>query len=149
MAKKMLTFRFDYSEDGGGTWKETTPVTFSVVRWDVKILNEELVTHVLEDKNKIVSFTADRIVLSVTVDVQNFYSAVDTNNANYIWLQRWRSKPLKRISHDSGEILDGLNYWASVANTYYVECEPEQEAEKINANWRKLELVLKVAETLV
>lgn len=143
-----ITMRFDYSENGGTTWKETVPVEFDILKWDVRIVNEELVTHILDDGNEIVPFFADRVVLALTVDVQNFYPAVDTGNASYVWLQRWRSKPLLRISHAAGLKLDGLDYWNSATNTNYVVCEPDQEAEKINRKWRKVELVLKLARTL-
>lgn len=148
MAQSTLTFRFDYSEDGGATFKETTPVTFNVCDWDVKIINEGLVDHVLDADNELVSYQANRVRLRIVVDIPNFYSTVDTNNANYLWLQKWRAKPLLRISHTSGVKLDGLDLWASNTNTNYVVCEPDSEAEKINANWRKIELVLNLAKTI-
>ena len=142
MASK-LTFRFDYSEDGGTTWKESTPVTFAVVDWDVKIVNEEVVRHELEADGEVISLQENRVRLRIKVDVDNFLPAVDSSNASYLWLQKWRAKPLLRISHDAGaSALDGLNLWASATNTNYVTCEPDQEAEKINASWRVVELVL-------
>jgi hypothetical protein len=148
MAKTQLTFRFDYSDDGGSTWKESTPVTFTVVDWDLKIVNELLVEHVLDADNKIVRYWAQRVQLRITVDVPNFTPSADSGHTDWIWLQAWKTKPLKRISHDSGETLDGANYFASATNAYYVECEPEEEGEKINADWRKMEMVLTVTETL-
>lgn len=140
--------RFDYSEDGGTTWKETTPVLFTISNFDVRIVNENLVTHVLDEDNRIVSFSADRVMLRIVVDVPNFLPSVDTGNASYLWLQRWRSKPLLRISHDSSLKLDGLDLWASATNTNYVTAEPDQEPEKITRKWRKVELVLKLEKTL-
>lgn len=148
MAQSTLTFRFDYSEDGGTVWKETTPVAFSVVDWDVKIVNEQIVEHVLDADNEIVSYEANRVRLRIVVDIPNFYPSVDSNNANYVWLQKWRSKPLLRVSHTTGVKLDGLDLWATNTNTNYVTCEPDAEAEKLNSNWRKLELILTLKKTI-
>lgn len=143
-----LTFRFDYSEDWGVTWKETTPVTFEVRKWDVKVPNEQLVEHILDDGNEIIRIHAPRPVLLLKLDIPNFEPAVDTDNAAYLWLQKWVAKPLLRISHDAGAKLDGLDLWASPTNTNYVVAESEQEADKHNADWRSFDLVLKLAKTI-
>lgn len=148
MSQTRLTFQFDYSEDDGATWLESTPVTFEVRDWDVKVLNELVVEHVLEEKNKIIRLWAQRVRLLIKIDVPNFYPTVDTDNANFVWLQKWMSKPLKRISHNAGIKLDGLDYWATASNTYYVETEPENEPDKHNSNLRSFEMVLTVVETL-
>jgi hypothetical protein len=151
MAKTELTFQFDYSEDGGGTWKETVPVTFKVRNWDVKLPNELLVEHILDENNEIVRYFAPRVRLRLVLDVINFDSTVDSTHASYVWMQKWLARAgtaILRISHDTGETLDGINYWASSTNTYYVVPQPEQEADKINADWRKLDIVLELAETI-
>jgi hypothetical protein len=148
MAKTTLTFRFDYSEDGGTTWLESTPKTFTVRDWDLKIPNELIVEHVLDADNEIIRFWAGRITLRIKVDVPNFLKSVDTDNANWLWLQAWIRKPLKRISHDSTEKLDGTTYFQSATNAYYVEVESESEGEKVNDDWRVMELTLQVRKTI-
>lgn len=148
MAKTQLTFRFDYSDDGGSTWKESTPKTFKVVDWDLKIPNEMLVEHILEADNEIVRYWAGRITLRLKVDVQNFYPTADTDNADWLWLQAWIRKPLKRISHDSTEKLDGATYFASASNAYYVEAEEGNEGDKRSAQFRYMNLVLQVTKTI-
>ena len=151
MPKNELTFTFTYSEDGGSTWLPASPPTFKVRDWDAKILNEELVTHILDDANEIVRFYAARVRLRIVVDVINFFPTVDTDHANYVWLQKWLARSgraLLRISHDSGEKLDGLSLWESATNSYYVVPQPENEADKENADWRKLEILFDLAEEL-
>lgn len=143
-----LTFRFDYSEDWGATWKETTPVEFVVRKWDVKVPNELLVEHILDDGNEIIRLYGSRPILLLKVDIPNFFPSVDTDNANYVWLQKWMAKPLLRISHTAGVKIDGLDLWSSPTNANYVVAEPEQEPDKHNADWRSFDLVLKLARTL-
>ncbi len=143
-----LTFRLDYSEDNGVTWLETTPVTFEVRKWDVKIPNELLVEHILDDGNEIKRFHASRVRLLLKIDVPNFYPTVDSDHATYVWLQKWTAKSPLRISFAGAAKIDGLDLWTSATNTNYVVCESELEADKHSDEWRSVDLVLDMARTL-